>query len=189
MRKRILAPLAGVVVTTAVALLVAGPGAANPPGVTPGAKKLANFNIIATPNDWVADDNVCPNNGSRIFYKRGTSNWTLTWNFDPTVHGFDIVDCDGTSDGTGVVEEDAGVAASVYLRVLGPVTASLRVFCLDVTDVNGVNECLIDNVNLGHNKSFTKVMTHAMDDVFSQVLWTLQPSTNFRIAQVDVYTS
>src|SRR5882724_7714967 len=105
MKKRIFAPLAGVVVATAVALLVAGPGAANPPGVTPGAKKLANFNIIATPNDWVADDNVCPNNGSRIFYRRGTSNWTLTWNFDPTVHGFDIVDCDGTSDGTGVVEE------------------------------------------------------------------------------------
>jgi hypothetical protein len=189
MKKRILAPLGAVVVATAIGLLVAGPVAANPPGVTPGAKKLANFNIIAVPNEWVADDNVCPNNGSRIFFRRGTTNWTITWNFDPTVNNFDIVDCDGTSDGTGIVAEDAGVAASVCLRVLGPVTSSLRVFCLDVVDLNGVNECLIDNVVLSHNKSFTKVMTHAMDDEFSQVLWTLQPSTNFRIAQVDVYTN
>jgi hypothetical protein len=31
------------------------------------------------------------------------------------------------------------------------------------------------------------VTTHLFDTALSQVLWTLDPSTNFKIAQVDVY--
>jgi hypothetical protein len=54
-------------------------------------------------------------------------------------------------------------------------------------DVNNVNECLVASATLSKNKTFTKITSHLADTVFSQVLWTLDPSTNFKIAQVDVY--
>src|SRR2546425_7816574 len=87
--------LAALAIIGMFAVLEAGTATANPPGIINVGKKIANFNIIATPNAWVANDSLCPNNGSRIFFRRGTSPWTITWNFDPLAHGFDIVDCDG----------------------------------------------------------------------------------------------
>lgn len=54
-------------------------------------------------------------------------------------------------------------------------------------DVNLVNSCLLGTYNLAKSKTFTKVTTHLFDDTLSQVLWTLDPGTTFRIAQVDVY--
>jgi hypothetical protein len=100
---------------------------------------------------------------------------------------FNIYDCDGTTDRSAVIQEDAGVPVDIFIRVLGPLTSSLDFVCQDVIDVNGVNACLISGANLSHSKSFTKVTTHLFDTVFSEVLWTLDPSTNFKIAQVDVY--
>src|SRR6266568_959557 len=46
---------------------------------------------------------------------------------------------------------------------------------------------LFDSTNLGKSKSFTKVSSHIMDDALSQITWTLDPNTDFRIAQVRVY--
>ena len=181
------AALAVLAIGAVMAVLGAGPATANPPGLSVG-KKLANFNIIATPKEWVADNSLCPNNGNRIFFRRGTTQWTITWNFDPGVHGFDIVDCDGTSDGTAVVQQDAGTNVAIFVRVVGPKTSALSLVCQDVLDVNGVNSCLLGTYNLSKSKTFTKVTTHLMDTTLSEVLWTLDPSTNFRIAQVDVYS-
>src|SRR5262245_821441 len=187
MRKVFLAVLAALPVAVVFAVMMAGLATAKPPGITDVGKKVANFNMIAVPNEWVADDSLCPNNGARIFFRRGTSPWTVTWNFDPLAHGFDIVDCDGTTDKTAVVAQDAGTNVAIFVRVVGPKTSSLSLACLDVLDVNGVNSCLLGTYNLGKSKTFTKVTTHMFDDELSQVLWTLDASTNFRIAQVDVY--
>jgi hypothetical protein len=181
------AVLALLPVAAVVAAFAAGSATAGPPGVTNVGKKLANFNIIAVPNEWVANDSVCPNNGARIFFRRGTSPWTITWNFDPTVNGFGIVDCDGTTDKTAVVQQNAGTNVAIFVRVVGPKSSSLSLLCQDVLDVNGVNSCLLGTYNLSKSKVFTKVTTHLFDTALSQVLWTLDPSTNFRIAQVDVY--
>jgi hypothetical protein len=186
-RKTTIASLAALALAVAVAVLGAGRATANPPGITGVGKKVANFNIIAVPNEWVANDTVCPNNGNRIFFRQGTSPWTITWNFDPTVNGFDIVDCDGTTDNTAVVQQNAGTNVAIFVRVVGPAHSSLGLVCTDVIDVNLVNSCLLGTYNLSKSKTFTKVTTHLFDTVFSQVLWTLDPSTNFRIAQVDVY--
>jgi len=175
--------------TLAFVVFGASPAGANPPGVTPGAKKLFNFNIIMHPHSWDALVNAC--NGNRIFFAADSAPWTIQWNFDVGLSGpsFQITDCNGTSDGSGVIDEDAGIPVSIYSRVLGPVTSSLFFMCQDVIDLNGVNECLVNNVTLSHNKSFTKVTTHLADNIYSEVLWTLDPSTNFKIAQVDVYSN
>ena len=187
MKKSLSAALAVLTVAAMFTVLAAGSATARPPGITDVGKKLANFNIIATPNEWVADDSLCPNNGARMFFRRGTSPWTITWNFDPTVHGFSIVDCDGTTDKTAVVQQDAGTNVAIFVRVVGPQSSSLGLVCTDVLDVNLVNSCLLGTYNLSKGKTFTKVTTHLFDDALSQVLWTLDPSTKFRIAQVDVY--
>ena len=187
MKKRYFATGVALAVVAAVAVLGAGSATANPPGVVDVGKKLANFNIIATPNEWVENDSVCTNNGARVFFRQGTSPWTITWNFDPTVNGFDIVDCDGTTDKTAVVQQDAGTNVAIFVRLVGPQHSSLGLVCTDVLDVNGVNSCLLGTYNLSKSKTFTKVTTHLFDTTLSQVLWTLDPSTNFRIAQVDVY--
>ena len=101
MRKRHIAALPVLAVAVAFAVFGTGSATANPPAVTDVGKKLANFNIIATPNEWVENDSLCTNNGARMFFRQGTTPWTITWNFDPAVHGFDIVDCDGTTDKIG----------------------------------------------------------------------------------------
>ncbi|MFL5798010.1 MAG: hypothetical protein ACJ77A_08765 [Actinomycetota bacterium] len=179
--------LTALAIGAALSVLVVGPASARPPGITDVGKKLANFNIIAVPNEWSQDDSLCANNGARVFFRRGTTNWLVTWNFDPAVNGFDIVDCDGTTDGTAVIDQSAGQSVAIFVRIVGPQHSSLSLACTDVIDVNGVNSCLLGTYNLSKGKTFTKVTTHLFDTVFSQVLWTLQPSTNFRIAQVDVY--
>ncbi len=187
MRKRHIAAVLGLAAAVVLAVFGTGSASAKAPGITDVGKKVANFNIIATPNAWVENDSVCTNNGARMFFRQGTSPWTITWNFDPTVHGFDIVDCDGTSDNTAVVQQDAGTNVAIFVRVVGPQHSSLGLVCTDVVDVNGVNSCLLGTYNLSKSKTFTKVTTHLFDTTFSQVLWTLDPSTNFKIAQVDVY--
>ena len=188
MKKRLITALSAMALVIAVALIAAGPGAANAPGIT-GAdlgKKIANFNIILHPHAWDDLGNSC--NGSRIFFAMDQAPWEITWNFDPLVNGFDIVDCNGTSDGNALIEQDAGVPAAIFLRVLGPVSSSLQLTCLQLvfTTANQA-ECLISTENFSHSKTFTRVTQHVADTEFSQVLWTLQPSTNFKIAQVDVY--
>lgn len=186
MRKKYSVALAAM--AAALAVFGAAPAGANPPSITDVGKKIANFNIIATPHAWVESDSLCTNNGHRMFFSVDNTPWTVEWDFVPNLSPtFNILDCDGTTDRTAVIQEDAGVPVFIFIRVLGPRTASLDFVCQDVIDVNGVNECLISGVPLSHSKSFTKVTSHLFDTLFSEVLWTLDPSTNFKIAQVDVY--
>ena len=53
MKKRYFATGVALAVVAAVAVLGVGSATANPPGVVDVGKKLANFNIIATPKEWV----------------------------------------------------------------------------------------------------------------------------------------
>jgi hypothetical protein len=181
--KRYLVALA--TIAAAFAVLGVSQAGANPPGILNVGKKIDNFNIIAHPHVWDNLGNGC--NGSRVFFSEDNTPWLITWNFDPLVNSFAIVDCNGTADRTVVIDQNAGTNVAIFVRVVGPKTSSLNLVCTDVIDVNGVNSCLLGTYNLSKSKTFTKVTTHLFDTVFSQVLWTLQPSTNFKIAQVDVY--
>jgi hypothetical protein len=173
----------------AFAVFGAAPAGANAPGITNVGKKLDNFNLILHPHSW---DNLGSNacNGSRIFYSADAMPWTLTWNFVPNLSGpsFQITDCNATTTGGGVVQEDAGIPVYIFVRVVGPKTSSLGIVCTQpVVTIANTNECLIASANLAKSKTFTKITQHVFDTQFSQVLWTLDPSTNFKIAQVDVY--
>ncbi len=185
-RRQVIAS-AVVAVAAVIAVLGVGRATANPPGVTNVGKKLDNFNLIMHPHAWDNVGNAC--NGSRIFFAADATPWTITWNFVPNLNGpsFQITDCNATTDGGAVIQEDAGIPVYIFVRVVGPKTSSLGIVCQDVLDLNGANECLVASTTLSKSKTFTKITSHLADTIFSQVLWTLDPSTNFKNAQVDVY--
>jgi len=56
-------------------IFTAGKALAAPKGIDPAdvGKLLYNFNVIAVPNEWVADDSTCPNSGHRMFFRRVAS--------------------------------------------------------------------------------------------------------------------
>ncbi len=181
----------------AVAMIFAStaiPAQAKPPGDTRDAdvgKMLFKFNILAVPNsDWSADDTTCPNSGHRVFFERVDSGaiGTITWKLDPAATGIKIVDCDGTADGTAVVEADEKVAFWVVLRVHGKATDSLSLTCTNIIESTNADDlCIIDSETFGKGKSFTKIMTNLFDDEYEEVLWSLETSTGFRNAEVRVY--
>ena len=188
MRRKHIVGVAALAAMVAAFAVLGAPAAANPPGITDVGKKIANFNIIATPHDWVESDSLCTNNGagssSASTTRRGrscgsSSPASARRSTSPTATA-------RPTEPRSSRKTRASPSTSSF-RVLGPVTSSLDFICQVILDVNGVNECLIDSATFSHSKSFTKVTSHLFDDELSEVLWTLDPSTNFKIAQVDVY--
>ncbi len=160
-------------------------------GIIDVGKKIANFNIISHPHTWDNLGKAC--NGSRIFFSADATPWTVEWDFVPNLNpDFNILDCNGTGilDKLAVIQQSAGVPVYIFIRVEGPKTSTLGFVCNEVvsTTANPLQtECLVSSTTLSKGKTFTKVTQHVFDTQFSEVLWTLDPSTNFKIAQVDVY--
>src|SRR5919109_4847971 len=130
--------IAGSIVTGTAAL-------AAPKGIDPAqvGKLLYNFNVIAVPNDWVADDSTCPNSGHRIFFRYVTSGslGTILWTVDPAQQqDIEITDCDGTTDHEADIQVNGAGRFYVFARLLGPLHSSLEITCLD--DLLNENLCL-----------------------------------------------
>jgi hypothetical protein len=186
--KRFLVPL------FVVAALVAGVATsvgAKPPGDTRDndvGKMIYKFNVLAVPQEWSQDDSECSNSGRRVFFERDGSGpiGTIEWDLWPSVNNFTMLDCDGTSDTTAVVEGPEGVEFYVMIRLHGPPTDSLSLTCTDVIDEGVDDLCLVGTVQ-GQRGGFTKIMENVFDNAYEEVLWTLETSTNFRNAEVRVY--
>lgn len=177
----------------AAIMFTSGNALAAPKGVDPAdvGKLLYNFNVIAVPNEWVADDNLCPNSGHRIFFRRVDSGslGTVLWTVDPTQQQrIEIVDCDGTTDHAADIQVNGAGRFYVFVRLLGPLHSSLDVTCLD--DLLNENLCLslgAVHLNRSNSKDFVKIMADLLADNLEQVTWTLDNSTGFRILQVRIY--
>ena len=108
---------------------VAAPVTAAPKGdarASDVGKKLWNFNVLAKPNAWVEGDSTCTNSGSRIFFQQGSGNTlgTILWQLDPYANqDFNTTDCDGTSDGTGVVVANETINFWVTIKLVGAAPA------------------------------------------------------------------
>ena len=178
--------LAGMIFTTGKAL-------AAPKGIDPAdvGKLLYNFNIIAVPNEWVADDSTCPNSGHRMFFRRVASGFlgTILWTVDPTQsQSIQITDCDGTTDHETDIQVNGAGRFYVFARLLGPLHSSLDITCLD--DFLNENLCIslgAVNLNRTTSKDFVKIMADLLADDLENVTWTLDNSTGFRILQVRIY--
>lgn len=178
-----------------VLALAASPAFAQPKGLKGDpevGKKLWNFNVLVKPNGWTDLGNAC--NGNRIFFTEdagaGGVIGTITWFLDPNAQqNFSLEDCNGT-DGAATVRVDENQGnVLVAIRVLGPQTSNLKFVCTVITNPNipaGEDLCVIDNVDLGKSKSFTKVLKNIAEGEFEEVLWTFDPSGTWKIFQVWV---
>ncbi len=177
-------------IAAALVLMYAVPVAAAPPGDSRDpdvGKKLASFNLIAVPHDWATNKgDPCFNNGSRIFID---GNATLAWWLYPGhTPDFEITDCNGT-DGNASIDLNETQAFWVTLRVLGPHNASLGVYCHEVVNAGSDDLCIVEDAWVTYNRSkdFTKIMFNVFDNATENVLWTLDPGTRFKIAQVWIF--
>ena len=188
---RTLAFLAAVLV--AGIIFTSGKALAAPKGINPAevGKLLYNFNVIAVPNEWVADDSACPNSGHRMFFRRVASGslGTILWTVDPTQsQSIEITDCDGTTDHEADVQVNGAGRFYVFARLLGPLHSSLDLTCADDLLINETL-CVVGTVNLNRatSKDFVKIMADLLADDLENVTWTLDNSTGFRILQVRIY--
>jgi hypothetical protein len=156
-------------------------------------KKLFSFNVIAMPQaDWSANDSVCPNNGSRMFFQQDADNTlgTIHWYLQPNANqDFNITDCDGTYDGDGAVVANESLNFWVMIKLVGPKTSTLTNVCTDVIDYIGTDDlCLLNGtpVHLNRN-STTKIMQNVAENQYEEVLW--QFSGDWKVFQVLIYES
>ena len=175
-------------VLLAVPVSAAPKGDARDPDV---GKKLWNFNVIAHPSgDWSADDEVCPNNGNRMFFAANGTNTmgTITWQLIPgATPDFRITDCDGTFDTHGAVAVNESLTFWVVIKLVGPKTSTLTNVCTNVVvSTNADDLCLLEGqpVHLTRNAT-TKIMKNLVDNAYEEVLWTFWG--DWKVFQVQVY--
>jgi hypothetical protein len=151
-------------------------------------KKLWNFTVIAHPSgDWSADDDVCPNNGNRIFFEEGNGNTlgTIRWHLEPNNNpDFDITDCDGTYDGDADVFANESLRFWVMIKLVGPKTSALNVVCQDVVVSDNQDDLCVYSGGITRN-STTKIFSNLVDNEYEEVLWSL--SGDWKVFQVLVY--
>jgi len=194
MRKVILSALALGTIVGVVA--IAGTGNNVPSGAH------FNLNIIGVPKGM--NDNFDGGNGSRIFVSR-TAN-TLFY-----VHGgssYQVLDHDGTDGEVGESLAEPGIVfpydvatgdwkVQIYVRLLGPKdsTADWTTYVpsflagkTSFTDEHG--QVWYEYATFSLNRDSTKFQLKTgqlLPDDYQDVLWELDPGTNFRIVQMRVY--
>lgn len=158
-------------------------------------KKLFNFNVLVYPGEWSQSDDVCNNNGNRVFFQSdgkggdvGVIDWSLYETGGPTT--FDITDCDGTTDGDVNVVVNQSIDIYVAVRLVGPATSSVDLVCEDLlsdgSSAEDVDICIVDSTTINKGNSFTKIMKSILDEEFDHVLWDLDFSSGAKNLQVWV---
>jgi hypothetical protein len=149
---------------------------AAPPGVTQGAKLIGTVNVLVHSGEWTADDVVCPNNGNRIFAADTDSGLIARINYywDPTATSHKVTDCDATTDRVGEIRVPDKGKSSVYLKLLGPKSSELDVFCAEIVDINDdENLCLLSDIRLNRSGQFVKIAENAIADGLEGVAFDL----------------
>ncbi|MFQ5970608.1 MAG: hypothetical protein ACE5J2_08975 [Nitrososphaerales archaeon] len=150
---------------------------ANPKGVPKDAKFIGKVNVIIHPNDWVGDDEVCPNHGHRIFFKDPGAGviGKVNWKWDPAVSSLKVTDCDGTTDKLGEVHVPDKGKSAVYVRLLGPVPSEVKLKCEEINDVNDNEDlCKITDINITKGNSFVRIAQNLFADGLEGVTFTLE---------------
>jgi len=151
---------------------------------------MAVFIVLAVPQDNSGQDSVvCSNESPRIFFRRTTSGsvGSIQWVVNPAAaEGFQITNCDGTTDGTAEVIVDKARSVRVGIKIVGARTESLASRCLRIVESRGDDLCLIDAETFNKDRSFTKIRSDIFDDEMQDILWTRDISTDFRNAEVRV---
>ena len=176
-----------VVTLGALLLLCAGAPLATPAEIPPGSKLAYNFNVIGYPAGKTYDGGC--GEGHRIFVNREASNAQMVVHNSST--GWNIVDCNATSDRRALLETSDTGMFDVYVRILGKPGGSISIICDSLVEdaVDGDALCLVDTIDLtrGKKSTFTLAPASFFDASLEDLLWTIGTNADFRIAQFRVY--
>jgi hypothetical protein len=206
MKKQILLSLAAAATGLAMTTVSAKPPTDDPALRECLGKQYYKFNAIQLKqNDWSEDDTYCGNNGARMFFVEGdnggyTIRWIpeyyLTGPYDGMiVNGFDILDCDGTGDGVGVIgydsdgKLDGNTNVMVTLALHGPADSVLTDFMCEETwydDMIGDDVCVIDQGDFS-KRQHTKIMEKLFQEYLEEVTWTWGANSKWKVMDIRVY--
>ena len=186
-----LASIAGRIVRNAVCCLtllsVAFAAHANPKDIPAGSKKVYGFNVIGYPAGQTYNGGC--GEGNRIFVNREASNAHIR--ITNSSSGWNVLDCNATSDRTAVLATDQPGLYDVYVRILGKPGGTLSI-CADTYEdfLAGETLCLLGTIDLtrGSGQSKFQLAPSTMfDATLEDLMWTAQTNADFRIAQFRVY--
>ena len=160
---------------------------ANPKDIPAGAKKVYSFNVIGYPAGRTYTGGC--GEGNRIFVNREASNSHIR--VTNSSSGWNVVDCNATSDRTATLATYQSGLYDVYVRILGKPGGTLSI-CADTFEdfLAGETLCLLGTIDLtrGSGQSKFQLAPAAMFDAsLEDLMWTAQTNADFRIAQFRVY--
>lgn len=168
-------------------LTVAMTAHANPKNIPAGSKKVYSFNVIGYPAGRTYDGGC--GEGNRIFVNREANNAQIR--ITNSSSGWNVLDCDATSDRTATLATYQPGLYDVYVRILGKPGGTLSI-CADTYEdfLAGETLCLLGTINLtrGSGQSKFQLAPATMfDATLADLMWTAQANADFRIAQFRVY--
>ena len=172
------------------ALLLASATAAlaNPKDIPAGSKLVYNFNVIGFPAGQTYGGGC--GGGHRIFVNRDAKSAQVLVTNSP--NGWDIIDCDATSDHRAVLGTSDVGTLDIYMRILGKPGGNFHVCGQTLVDfMSGDTLCLLGTIDLTREKGQSKftLATGAMFDAsLEDLIWTVDTNKEFRIVQFRVYT-
>ena len=184
MKKRLIASLIALGLLVGAALIFAGAGAANPPGIPPGVKLVYKWNLIGYPAGQTYDGNC--GGGGRIFVNRAANNAKLLIQDGNT---WAVLDCNATGDHEAILQSADLGTFDVYAEILGKPGGHLHV-CADVVSDANQALCLLGTIDLTRakgNAHFQLQPDSLFDASLEDILWTIQTNTDYRIVQFRVY--
>jgi hypothetical protein len=160
---------------------------ANPKNIPAGAKKVYSFNVIGYPAGRTYNGGC--GEGNRIFVNREANNTQIR--VTNSSSGWNVLDCDATSDRTATLATYQPGLYDVYVRILGKPGGTLSI-CADTFEdfLAGETLCLLGTIDLTRSSGQSKFQlapAAMFDATLEDLMWTAQTNGDFRIAQFRVY--
>jgi len=161
---------------------------ANPPSIPAGSKLVYNFNVIGYPAGQTYDGGC--GGGHRIFVNREAKGAQVLVTNSTT--GWDIIDCNATSDHRAVLGTSDVGTLDIYMRILGKPGGNIHICGQTLVDfTSGDTLCLLGTIDLTREKGqskFSLAPSAMFDASLEDLIWTVDTNKDFRIVQFRVYT-
>jgi len=149
-------------------------------------KLVYKFNLIGYPADKEYTGGC--GEGNRIFVNRDAHHAHIL--LTDNDNGWNVVDCNATSDNWGEIETDSAGTYLLYVRILGKMGGNVQI-CADTYEdhLTGEHLCLLGYLDLtrGKREQFDVVPLSMYDASLEDIVWSVDTNKDFRIAQFRVY--
>ncbi len=148
---------------------------------------MKHFNLIDFPAGKAYTGDC--GEGHRIFVNREAKSAQLIIRNSPS--GWEIIDCNATSDHQAVLGTSDAADLDIYVRILGKPGGTLHVCADTLADVlSGEVLCQVATLDLTRAKGqseFQLAPSALFDASNIDLIWTMDTNADYRIAQFRVY--